>query len=282
MRVHCSEADLAEDVGVEPLLSVRVLESLFPVDGSELKNALLIPARQQAEDVSQIPRGLDVVKLAAGQERDESSIDLPAIVAAKENPVAPTESLAAQLALAEIVVQRQPAVFEEASEGNAVVARIADGLGNRRLVQHQRSLLVAPSEKDIDNWPGLHLADAKPLFRGEAGTFSFDAKESANQGEGILGPLRVRLQRFVLISAAVAPATNLDHLTGFEQMVIDDVGIGYEIALVAGKHLVHRGRVVAGRIAEQDVPFGRGHHPEVTGAALLCRLDEDARRIGAE
>ncbi len=48
MRVHCSEADLAEDVGVEPLLSVRVLE-----------------------------------------ERDESGIDLPAVVAAKENPVTP-------------------------------------------------------------------------------------------------------------------------------------------------------------------------------------------------
>src|SRR6266852_6378604 len=81
-----------------------------------------------------------------------------------EARVAPTESLAAQLALAEIVVQRQPAVFEEASEGNAVVARIADGLGNRRLVQHQRSLLVAPSEKGIANWLGLHLADAKPLL----------------------------------------------------------------------------------------------------------------------
>ena len=89
MRVHCSEADLAEDVGVEPLLSVRVLESLFPVDRSELENALLIPARQQAEDVSQVPRRLDVVELAAGQERDESGIDLPAVVAAKENPVTP-------------------------------------------------------------------------------------------------------------------------------------------------------------------------------------------------
>src|SRR6202158_512811 len=163
MRVLGSEAAVAEDVGVEPLLSVRVLESLFPVDRSELENALLIPARQQAENVPQIPRGLDVVELAAGQERDESGVDLPAVVAAQKNPVTPTESLAAQLALAEIVVQRQPSVFEKASEGNAVVARIADGLGNRRLVQHQRSLLVAPSEESFGDWLGVHFADTKPL-----------------------------------------------------------------------------------------------------------------------
>src|SRR6266851_5516341 len=276
MRVHCSEADLAEDVGGEPLLSVRVLESLFPVDGSQLEHALLIPARQQAEDVSQVPRGLDVVELAAGQERDEGGVDLPAVVASEENPVSPSESLAAKLAFTEIIVQRQPSVFEESPERNTLIARIANGFGYWRLVQHQRSLLVAPGEKGVDNRLGLHSADMEALFGREGGTFSFDAKESANQAEGILGAVRIRLQRFELISAAMAPTTNLDYLTALEQMVINDVGIGDEIALVARKHLVHRSRVVARRVAEEDVSLGRGDDPEVTVAAPLFRLDENA------
>jgi hypothetical protein len=43
MLVDLPERDLAEDVGGETLLSVSLLQSLLPVDGSELEDALRGP-----------------------------------------------------------------------------------------------------------------------------------------------------------------------------------------------------------------------------------------------
>jgi hypothetical protein len=89
MVVEQSERGAAEDVGVEPLLSVLVLEGLVPVGGGEVEDATLGPAREQAEEVTQVGPGLELVKLAACEKGDEGRVHVPGVVATHEQPVLP-------------------------------------------------------------------------------------------------------------------------------------------------------------------------------------------------
>src|SRR6266511_6101931 len=107
MLVDLPQRDLAIDVGSEPLLSVLLLEGLLPVGGGELEDALRGPARYEAEQVAQVGRGLELVELAAREQRDEGRIHIAAVVAPQEQPILSSDCLAAQLALAEVVVDRQ-------------------------------------------------------------------------------------------------------------------------------------------------------------------------------
>jgi hypothetical protein len=52
------EQDATEDVGGQLLLSFALLEGLLPVGGSELEDAALGPAREQAEKVADVAVGL--------------------------------------------------------------------------------------------------------------------------------------------------------------------------------------------------------------------------------
>src|SRR5437762_2255385 len=86
-----SQGERAKDVVGETLLSVLLLESLFPEGRGQVQDAALGPARQQAEQVPQVGPGLDAVELAAGQQRDEGGVDLGGFVVADEEPVLPAD-----------------------------------------------------------------------------------------------------------------------------------------------------------------------------------------------
>ena len=135
MVVEQAEGRLPEDVGVEPLLSVLVLKGLLPVGGRELQDAADGPAGEEAEEVAEVGPGLDVVELAAGEEGDEGGVDLGGVVGADEEPVLAADGLAPQGALGGIVVERETAIVEEALERDPLIAGVADGLGDRRLVE---------------------------------------------------------------------------------------------------------------------------------------------------
>ncbi len=96
MGIAQTEADLAEDVRGELLLSVVLLEGLLPVGGGELEHLINGPARQETEKVAQVSPGLDVVKLAAREERDERGVGVAAVVTADKQPILATEGLASQ------------------------------------------------------------------------------------------------------------------------------------------------------------------------------------------
>jgi hypothetical protein len=61
-----AEGGEPEDVGVEPLLSVLVLEGLLPVEEREIEDSTDRPGGQEAEEVAEVGPGLEVVELAAG------------------------------------------------------------------------------------------------------------------------------------------------------------------------------------------------------------------------
>src|SRR5450631_54488 len=133
MVLERAEGSLAEHVGAEPLLSVLVLQNLVPVGWGELEDPVPGPTRQEAEEVSQVAPRLDIMQLAAGEQRDEGGIGLCAVVASDEEPVFSPDGFAPQRALRAIVMQRKAAVLEESAQGRALVARVADGLGGGRL-----------------------------------------------------------------------------------------------------------------------------------------------------
>src|SRR5687767_7793933 len=123
------ERDGAEDVGGEALLCLWLLESLLPEGRGELEEAVLGPPAQEAED---------------------DGVDAGALVAAEEQPVFPSEDLAAEVTLGDIVLEGEAAVVEEAAEGDALVAGVADGLRDGRVVQDNDGLLVAPLEERVE------------------------------------------------------------------------------------------------------------------------------------
>src|SRR5258708_6749970 len=91
MVVEQAEGGAPEDVGVEPLLSVLVLEGLLPVDGSEIKDAANGPIRQKAEKVAEIAPGFDAVELTAREQGHEGGVDFGGVVTADEDPVLATD-----------------------------------------------------------------------------------------------------------------------------------------------------------------------------------------------
>src|SRR6185503_17370169 len=135
MVAEQTEGGAPEDVGVEPLLSVLVLEGLLPGEGRELEDAAGGPTRQEAEEVSEVGPGFDVVELTARQEGDEGGVDLGGVVGADEEPVLPSDGFPPQGPFGAVVVNGQAAVVQEALERDPLVQGVADGLRGRRLVE---------------------------------------------------------------------------------------------------------------------------------------------------
>src|SRR5260370_39581081 len=87
MVVEQAKSRPPEDVGVEPLLSVALLEGLLPVEGGEIQHPAGWPAREEAEEVAKVSPRLGVMALAAGQQGNESGIYRGGGAAADDEPV---------------------------------------------------------------------------------------------------------------------------------------------------------------------------------------------------
>jgi hypothetical protein len=71
--------------------------------GREFEETGRGPVGDQTEEVSQVSPWLELVLLAAGDQGDESSVPLGAVVAADEEPVLAADGLSAELALGLVV-----------------------------------------------------------------------------------------------------------------------------------------------------------------------------------
>jgi len=101
--------------------------------------------------------GLDPVELAARDERDRGRVPVSAVIASAEEPVVGAHLLAAEFELAQVVVQPQQAVVEEAGEGDLVVDDVVHRLGDGRLVVDLGPLGSEPRVELVDNRLGLGL-----------------------------------------------------------------------------------------------------------------------------
>ena len=181
----------AEDVGSQLVLSFGLLESLLPIGGSELEQAIGGPSGEQAEQISEVSVGLDAVEPRAGEEGDEDRVDGGAVVAADEEPVPATEHLAAEVQLADVVVRGEPAVVEEAAQGDALVGGVAEGCLDGGLVEHVRELGVAPVEELVDDGAALVAPHALLVFSRRVRDGPLDAKQRADVRERHLGSVGI-------------------------------------------------------------------------------------------
>src|SRR5208282_6036535 len=95
------------------------------------------------------------MELAAREQGDEGRVHVAGLVGAEEEPVLAAHGLPAQLAFAEVVVERQAAIVEEAAERLALVESVAEPPLDGRLVERARQLLLAPGEEGVDEGLGL-------------------------------------------------------------------------------------------------------------------------------
>jgi len=79
------QSDATEDVLGQAPLSVLLLQRLVPALWAELENPTPGPVRQQAEEVSQVGPGLQLVQPAGGNQRDEDGVPLGALIAADDS-----------------------------------------------------------------------------------------------------------------------------------------------------------------------------------------------------
>src|SRR5579872_4424490 len=282
MVVEQAKRGTAEDVGIEPLLSVLVLEGLVPVHGSELENAAMGPARQEAEEVAQVGPRLDVVQLAAREKRDESGVDLSGVVGADEEPVLAADGFAAQRALGAVIVDGQATVVEKPFERRALVARVADRLGRGRLVEGVLDLALAPFEEGGDDRLGLLEPGFEPLLGRGGGPGALVAEESSDEGERLSGALGIGQQRLEPVPAQMRPARDLDEGAALVEVVENGVRVSDEVALVAVEQPVDGRRVVLGGVAKEHVALGRDDDPEVATPTFVASLDQDAGRVRAQ
>ena len=159
------EQQAAENVGGELLLSLGVLESLLPIRGGQLEDAVAGPARQEAQEVAHVGEGLDLVQPGAREERDEDGVHPSSVFATDEHPIFPAEHLPAQIQLADVVAQGQTPIIEESAQGDALVERVPDAGGDRRFVENELGLGFAPHEELVDDAFRLGETDGLLFFR---------------------------------------------------------------------------------------------------------------------
>jgi hypothetical protein len=102
--------------------------------------------------------------VGGGEERNEDGVDGCAVVAADEEPIASSEYLPAQIQFASVVVRREPAIIEETSQRDALIASVGNPGLYRRFVEYVGSFSVTPFEKPVHKWTGLRTADLLFLF----------------------------------------------------------------------------------------------------------------------
>jgi len=178
--------------------------------------------------------------------------------------------------------QGQAPVVEEAAERGALVAGIAERPGDRGLVEDDGGLLVAPREECLGERPGLLATDLLALLAGGRLDRTLEAIEAADERQRVFGPRRIGSEGLVEVPPAMGPAPDLDDVAGLVEMVVDRVGVGDEVTLVAGEQAVDGRAVVLVRVPVKDVPARRDEHPEVGPATLLLGLHEDTGGVDAQ
>ena len=118
------QRETAEDVGVQPLLSVCLLEGLLPVSGCQVQDAVAGPARQETKKVSQVSEGLQFMKLAAREQTHKASVNMSSAVGPEEHPVFASDGFFPQLPLRAVIMERQSTIINKALQCNLLVTRL--------------------------------------------------------------------------------------------------------------------------------------------------------------
>jgi len=172
--------DAAEDVGVQLVLSFGLLESLLPIGGSELEQAIGGRGAEQAEQVPEIAVGLDAVQACTGEQGNEHGVDDGAVGAADKEPVSTSEDLPAQVQFADVVVYGEAAVVEEATQRDSLIGGVAEASLNGRLVEHAGQLGVAPLEELVDDRSALVAPHGLLFFSGRVRDGPLDSKQRSD------------------------------------------------------------------------------------------------------
>ena len=190
----------------------------------------------------------------------------------------PAYHLPAELDLADVVVQTQSTVVEEARQRLTLVDEVVHGLRERRLVDELRTLHGDPVvELGEDGFrkhtSTLGVRDATV----RVGRRVMGIVQHADEANSNHGALAVHRKRVKETSARVRPATDLDDAgLAAIHLMIDARSVSDHVATESSKQLHRHTAIVLLGVAEQYVPVLRHDDPEMAAATLLYREDQDA------
>src|SRR5690606_28102914 len=147
-----------------------------------------------------------------GDQGNENGVGQGPVFGADEQPVLSSDGLSAELALRDVVAQRESAVFEESFERLLLIDRIADRFGHRRLVQDEVLVVVAPRKEVADDGSGFLVPNGFFLLPRLVRDGRVDLEESGDERERLLRALRLGRESLVEVPAAVLPAADLEDL----------------------------------------------------------------------
>lgn len=145
------ERQAAKRVPVQETSDVVAVSRRRPVDGRQFEQAVLGPGGEQTEHIAQVRPGLDVAEPTAGEQRGEGRIHGAGIIMTGRTASSCDRQLADAARARSSCCEWEAAVFEKTRKPNALVARVADAVGDRRIVEHERCFSVAPGEEATDD-----------------------------------------------------------------------------------------------------------------------------------
>ena len=127
--------------------------------GQEVAKSRPRPSVHNAvDDGMQVGAGADVVRDAGGDDRQDVTRALAAIVEPGKEPIFSAQDQAAQFALTATVGGLDVSIFEKQQQPSPLAVQIPERLSERCLGRHDGALPIDPSAELVGDRPGARLA----------------------------------------------------------------------------------------------------------------------------
>ncbi len=269
---------------------------------SELEVAIARLIRHDVYDLRKVRLGVETVQFARGDEGEEICGCRGVIIRAEEKPTAAAGGNISKRALYVSIGQRKPPAIEKASQARLLPRGVAEGGGDKTAhALHASVLHLYPREKLIHQRLRTRESLCVTPRRRECVAITFDLKEPADAKKRLLrGRVFDRGGGFPELSSHVGPAADFTRRrvvrpharVAAVKRMIDDVGIGLDIAAETAKHLANNGACTFRLIFEEDVILVGKDDEEVAFAARLIAfaggsggalgLDAHSSRVGGQ
>ncbi|EAU63692.1 hypothetical protein STIAU_6257, partial [Stigmatella aurantiaca DW4/3-1] len=178
--------------------------------GGQLQVALPRPVSQHSQEVPQVRLGVKAVQPRGGDEGEEVAGALRVVITADEEPRLSADGEPPQFSLGAVVLQQQPTVLEEASQGLVVPHGVAERLAQQAaLLPHLRVLHLGPAEEGLHVRPQVRQSQSVNLLRGLVPPHRFQFEDAADSSQPLPSYEAFGSRRFPETSAAVHPARYL-------------------------------------------------------------------------
>ena len=184
----------------------------------------------------QVGIGLDVVKLAAFDQRTEHSPSMSAAVAAREEMILSSKSNRPDCSFNWVRIKLDAAIVQEARQTIPARERVADRFGERAATGYKRKLRFEPEPHGIDNGLGPIAARREAVCWRLTANFGLDGTEFGDPAQGLSRNRRSRrFDNFVKFAPRVAPTCGKNNVLLFGELLEASIAVDMKNAFEVRK-----------------------------------------------